>query len=68
MDRLKGIVKWFNSGTGYAFIGLDNDRDLFLHFSGIASEGFESLQKGDTVEFEIAEGPKGLQAVNVKVS
>ncbi len=68
VDRLKGVVKWLNSATGYAFIGLDDDRDLFVHFTGIASEEYESLQKGDTVEFEIAQGPKGLQAVNVKIS
>ena len=67
VDRLKGAIKWLNSATGYAFIGLDDDRDLFVHFTGIASEGYECLQKGDTVEFEIAEGPKGLQAVKVKI-
>lgn len=69
MERLKGVVKWFNSAKGYGFIGRDNDKDLFVHFSGIQSEGYKSLQEGDTVEFEIAQGPKGLQAVNVvKVS
>ena len=68
MDRLKGVVRGFYSSTGYGFIGLDNDRDLFVHFSGNASDGYERLQEGDTVEFEIAQGPKGLQAVNVKIS
>ena len=69
MECLKGVVKWFNSAKGYGFIGRDNDTDLFVHFSGIQSEGYKSLQEGDTVEFEMGEGPKGLQAINiVKVS
>ena len=69
MERLKGVVKWFNSAKGYGFIGRENEKDLFVHFSGIQSEGYKALQEGDTVEFEIGEGPKGPQAVNVvKVS
>ena len=68
VERLKGVVKWFNNGTGYGFIGRDDGTDLFVHFSAIRSEGYESLQEGDKVEFEIAQGPNGLQAVNVKVS
>ena len=68
MERLKGVVKWFNSAKGYGFIGRENEKDLFVHFSGIKSEGYKTLQESDTVEFEIAQGPNGLQAVDVKVS
>ena len=62
MDRLKGIVKWFNNAKGYGFIGRSDGPDVFVHYSAIASEGYKSLQEGDQVEFEIAEGQKGPQA------
>ena len=65
VDRLKGIVKWFNNAKGYGFIGRSDGPDVFVHYSAIASEGYKSLQEGDQVEFEIAEGQKGPQAANV---
>jgi CspA family cold shock protein len=64
--RLKGKVKWFNNAKGYGFIGReDGSPDVFVHYSSIQSEGYKSLQEGDDVEFEIAQGPKGPQAENV---
>jgi CspA family cold shock protein len=64
--HIRGTVKWFNNAKGYGFIGRDDRADLFVHFSAIAVEGYKSLQEGDSVHFEIGEGPKGQQAVNVK--
>jgi CspA family cold shock protein len=61
----QGRVKWFNDAKGYGFIEQDNGEDVFVHFSSIMAEGFKSLKEGDTVQFEVAEGPKGLQARNV---
>jgi CspA family cold shock protein len=64
--RLKGKVKWFNNAKGYGFIGReDGSPDVFVHYSSIQSEGYKSLQEGDDVEFEIAQGQKGPQAENV---
>ena len=65
VDRLKGVVKWFNNAKGYGFIGRSDGPDVFVHYSAIAAEGYKSLQEGDQVEFEIAEGQKGPQAANV---
>jgi cold shock protein len=65
VDRLKGTVKWFNNAKGYGFIGRNDGPDVFVHYSAISSEGYKSLQEGDQVEFEIAEGQKGPQASNV---
>ncbi len=65
MARLKGKVKWFNNAKGYGFIGRDDGPDVFVHYSSIQSEGYKSLQEGDDVEFEIAQGQKGPQAENV---
>jgi len=66
LERLKGKVKWFNNAKGYGFIGReDGSPDVFVHYSSIQSEGYKSLQEGDDVEFEIAQGPKGPQAENV---
>jgi len=66
MERLKGIVKWFNNAKGYGFIGRDDGgADVFLHYSAITSEGYKSLAEGDRVEFEIVQGQKGPQAANV---
>jgi CspA family cold shock protein len=65
VDRLKGKVKWFNNAKGYGFIGRDDGPDVFVHYSSIQSEGYKSLQEGDDVEFEIAQGQKGPQAENV---
>jgi CspA family cold shock protein len=68
VERLKGIVKWFNNAKGYGFIGRADGPDVFVHYSAITSEGYKSLQEGDTVEFEISEGQKGPQAANVTKS
>ena len=63
-----GTVKWFNNDKGYGFITPeDGGKDLFVHHTGIAGEGFKSLPEGARVEFEAAEGPKGPQATNVRV-
>ncbi|MFQ5788925.1 MAG: cold-shock protein [Acidobacteriota bacterium] len=64
---MKGRVKWFNSSKGYGFIQRDDGPDVFVHFSAIVGSGFRTLQEGQEVEFEITEGPKGMQASNVTV-
>ncbi len=61
-----GKVKWFNDVKGYGFIGRNDGPDVFVHYSGISGDGYRSLKEGDTVEFEIVQGPKGLQAADVK--
>ena len=65
----KGTVKWFNAQKGFGFITSDIDNeDIFVHFSGIASEGFKSLEEGQSVTFDTMQGNRGLQAVNVCVA
>ncbi len=64
----KGTVKWFNAQKGFGFITDDNGgEDVFVHFSGIASNGFKTLEEGQAVSFEITQGQRGAQAVNVTV-
>ncbi|MGD8238399.1 MAG: cold-shock protein [Armatimonadota bacterium] len=60
-----GKVKWFNEAKGYGFIQMDDGTDVFVHYSGIAGEGFKTLQEGQEVEFETEQGEKGPRAVNV---
>ena len=65
----RGIVKWFNGEKGYGFIECEDGEDVFVHFTGIQSEGFRTLEEGESVTFEIVEGNRGPQAANVnKVS
>ncbi|MDD3403034.1 MAG: cold-shock protein [Hespellia sp.] len=60
-----GTVKWFNNQKGYGFISDAEGKDVFVHYSGLAMEGFKSLEEGQEVEFEVTEGAKGPQAINV---
>jgi cold shock protein len=62
----KGTVKWFNDAKGFGFIAQDGGKDVFVHHTAIIADGFRSLSEGDNVEFEVVEGPKGLQASNVR--
>jgi len=61
----KGKVKWFNATKGYGFITRDGGSDVFVHFKSIVGEGYKSLNEGDSVEFEVEDGSKGPQAINV---
>ena len=63
--RSTGTVKWFNDAKGYGFITTERGEDVFVHFSAIQAQGFRSLAEGSTVEFDLVQGPKGLQAANV---
>ncbi len=62
---MKGTVKWFNNQKGYGFISDESENDVFVHYSGLNMEGFKSLEEGQEVEFDVTEGAKGPQAVNV---
>ncbi|MCA1830946.1 MAG: cold-shock protein [Actinobacteria bacterium] len=63
---MRGTVKWFSDEKGFGFISQENGEDVFVHFTGIAGDGYRSLKEGQPVEFEITQGPKGSQATNVK--
>lgn len=65
---VQGIVKWFSNEKGYGFIEMvDQNEEIFVHFTGINQEGFKSLKEGQQVEFTIAEGARGPQATNVEI-
>ena len=63
----RGTVKWFNNQKGYGFISDEGGSDVFVHFSDLNMEGFKTLDEGISVEYDLTEGAKGLQAVNVTV-
>ena len=63
----KGTVKWFNAAKGFGFISRNGGEDVFVHFRAIVGEGYKTLNEGDAVQFEVEQGPKGLQAKNVSV-
>ena len=65
---VKGKVKWFNEKKGFGFLERDEGDDVFVHYSNIQGEGFRTIREGYSVEFEVQDGPKGPQAVNVKPS
>ncbi|HEV8121392.1 MAG TPA: cold-shock protein [Candidatus Polarisedimenticolia bacterium] len=60
-----GKVKWFNNSKGYGFIQQEDGTDIFVHFSAISGDGYKTLDEGQSVQFEVTQGPKGLQAANV---
>ena len=62
-----GTVKWFSSEKGYGFISQEGGDDVFVHFSGIEGGGYKNLEENQAVEFEVTQGPKGLQATNVRI-
>ena len=68
MGRQTGTVKWFNDAKGFGFITTDAGEDVFVHSSAIQARGFRSLREGAQVEFDVIEGPKGLQAANVTIA
>lgn len=61
-----GRVKWFNQSKGYGFIERDGQGDVFVHYTAIEGDGYRTLEEGQTVEFDVKEGPKGAQATTVK--
>jgi len=63
----KGTVKWFNAEKGFGFIKVDGGDDVFVHFSAIAKSGYKSLDEGQRVTFDVEEGKRGMQAVNVNL-
>lgn len=65
LDMEQGTVKWFNSEKGFGFIARESGDDVFVHFSAIQTDGFKALEDGQKVSFDVEEGNRGLQAVNV---
>ncbi|MCM8805159.1 MAG: cold shock domain-containing protein [Candidatus Omnitrophica bacterium] len=65
MAKEKGKVKWFNNAKGYGFVERENGEDVFVHYTAIVGNGYKTLEEGATVEFEVVQGKKGLQATNV---
>jgi CspA family cold shock protein len=61
----KGTVKWFNGSKGFGFISRSGGEDVFVHYKAIVGDGYKNLNEGDQVEFEVTQGPKGLQATSV---
>ncbi|MDW7797757.1 cold-shock protein [Streptococcus canis] len=61
----QGTVKWFNAEKGFGFISTENGQDVFAHFSAIQTNGFKTLEEGQKVEFDVEEGQRGPQAVNI---
>lgn len=61
----RGTVKWFNNQKGYGFISDESGKDVFVHYTGLKMEGFKTLDEGQQVEYEVTEGAKGPQAINV---
>jgi CspA family cold shock protein len=66
-ERVTGTVKWFNGSKGYGFIEREEGPDVFVHFSAIRGEGFRNLEEGQSVEFTVEQGQKGLQSSDVTV-
>ena len=66
-ERTTGTVKWFNGAKGYGFIEREDGPDVFVHHSAIRGEGYRNLEEGQNVEFNVEQGPKGLQATDVAV-
>ena len=62
----RGTVKWFNEAKGFGFISQDGGDDVFVHFSSIQGDGFKTLAEGEALEFDVTQGPKGLNASNVR--
>ena len=65
---VKGAVKWFNENKEFGFLAQEDGDDVFVHYSSIEGAGFKSLTEGQSVEFDVQEGPRGSQAVNVRVA
>ena len=66
-ERVQGTVKWFNTSKGFGFIQRAGEPDVFVHFSAIQGDGFKNLEEGQPVEFSVENGPKGLQATEVRI-
>jgi len=62
----EGTVKWFNAAKGYGFISRQSGEDVFVHYRSIQGDGYKTLNEGEKVSFDVEQGPKGLQAINVK--